>query len=107
MLGIMAAAAMAAAPAMTRQVYYTGNTLLAECTTAESSPDYVPARVMCKGYIIGVADGATSVCMPLTANIGQTQDIAIAWLKRHPEVRHLAAPALVTMALAEAFPCRP
>jgi Rap1a immunity proteins len=96
-----------AAGAAGPQYYVTGNKLLEFCE--------VPAVTSaCYGYVLGVVDalqvmGADapkfSFCVPERVESGQLVDVVKAFLRDHPEKRHLPASDLVTAALNEKFPC--
>jgi hypothetical protein len=93
--------------------FKTGNDLLEVC--GPSAPLYEQGA--CVAYVTGVADvmgtapdsGETvagkRACFTAQITMGQTRDVAVNYLTRHPELRHYAAAPLVAWALAEAFPC--
>jgi hypothetical protein len=63
---------------------------------------------MCKGFLLGAMDTLTmkqELCPPDGLDGQQIVDIVSAWLRAHPETRHLAAAPLVEVALKEKFPC--
>jgi Rap1a immunity proteins len=84
--------------------FESGNTLLSECTKLQA---------FCSGYIAGVVDVTGQVipgwrsCIPLNVPLTQVTDIAVRYLKEHPEKRHYDAAWLVAAAMGEAFPCAP
>jgi hypothetical protein len=88
----------------------TGNNLLAYCTT----PEVEGEKVVCLAYIDGVAAtlaaGATvegiGACFTRPQTTGQLRDIAVKWLREHPQRLNISAAPLVVIALALAFPCR-
>lgn len=62
------------------------------------------------GYVSGISDklaGEGDICFP-SKNItkGQLVDIVLKMLDANPEVRHLRASAIVTVALQDSFPCK-
>jgi hypothetical protein len=89
--------------------FVTGNRLLEIC-----SPVKGPS---CYGYVEGVADDAQATfsalhmqqhalfCLPQGVTTTQLVDIAINYLRDHPEHRHTVASANVVLALANEFPC--
>lgn len=84
-----------------------GNKLFQEC-----KENFAAAQAYCMAYITGVFDalednsiGGFRSCPP-GVSVRQIRDVAVQWLERHPQHRHLAAAGLVAAALAEAFPCR-
>jgi hypothetical protein len=89
----------------------TGNELLEWC---QSGDTWQTGR--CYGYVIGVADLQTMVGKALPENrqsciaegmtVGQIVEVAIKYLKQHPEERHFNASVLMVKAIAEAFPCQ-
>jgi len=63
-------------------------------------------------YIVGIADALEGnvidgwrACIPQSVTQGQAKDVALKWLRAHPEKRHFAAAGLVAYALSDAFPC--
>src|SRR5262245_53235215 len=89
--------------------FVTGNRLLEVCT-----PVQTPS---CYAYVEGAADAFQSTfsalhiqqhalfCLPQGATSRQLVDIAINYLRDHPEQRDYVASANVARALANAFPC--
>ena len=81
--------------------FYTGNSLLDKLT--DDSPQW---RMLGLGYVVGVyAAQSETLCVPMSVSAGQLKDVAEAFLKNTPELRHLAAADLVWMALMKAWPC--
>ena len=90
-----------------------GNKLFDDCKNYASkgqSESFLSGT--CAGYIAGVVDSAvdanTAFCVPqgpTGVSIAQLVDVAKAYLRDHPEKRHLSAWRLVTDALKEKFPC--
>lgn len=87
--------------------FYRGNQLWDSCKGNSRDP-------VCQGYVAGVADAMTlndgwvggwRACFPTHATRDQITDVAEQWLQSHPEERAYGAPALVSEALAQAFPC--
>jgi hypothetical protein len=89
--------------------FYTGNDLLEFC-----AGNNVFNQGVCVGFIIGVARAAepaplarpTLFCFPAGVSVRQLKDVAVAYLQKTPELRHLDAAGLVGTALFEAFPCK-
>jgi hypothetical protein len=99
-------ASVNSAPAMA-DTFETGQTFLDACENDEG-----PYRAYCEGYVIAVADIMSSqpllgarACFPSGATKAQVRDVAIAWVKAHPDERDLSAFSLVAIALAQDFPC--
>jgi hypothetical protein len=84
--------------------FFTGNTLLAKCQSADLGDRYD-----CLGYISGAADAAQhrSYCPPATATRGQIRDIVVAVMLRAPDIRHETADVIVAAALGQVWPCAP
>ena len=94
--------------------FKSGNDLFQDCKASSNSF----TQGVCIGFAIGVADAMEAArpvngmvagfraCFPAQVTAGQVTDVAVSFLTRHPEWRHLAASSLVAGALAEAFPCR-
>lgn len=53
-----------------------------------------------------VTAAVSQYCLPEKGTQGQLQDVVVKYLESQPSRRHLPAGILVTVALAEAFPCR-
>jgi hypothetical protein len=86
--------------------FVSGNDLYQWCQS-EGEP-----HARCAGYIIGAADSfsMTSASQglrwepPSQITTGQIIDIAVRYLKEHPEERHLQAASLVWSALEQTWP---
>ncbi len=88
-----------------------GNSLLEYCDAPKGSP----AWSVCFGYIQGAGDAFTAskgiekaaplYCLPAQATVGQVFDVAMAYLRGHPEKRQYDASSITLAALVEAFPC--
>ena len=59
------------------------------------------------GFVMGVADAGNGFlfCMPRNATAGQVQDMTMATINNHPEIRHLRANEIVEYTLRRAWPC--
>ena len=89
--------------------YVSANRLLEICTPVQSPS--------CYAYVEGVVDALQSTfsalrmqqralfCLPQGVTSRQLVDMAINYLRDHPEKRHNVASANVALALANAFPC--
>jgi hypothetical protein len=94
---------------MLADAYLDGSSLYARCTgTADDG------MMMCLGYVTGIADAMTSnnlkvndfkICLPQRSSNFQSRDVAVKFLRDHPEWRHFPAADLVSQALKDAFPC--
>jgi len=60
------------------------------------------------GYIIGIFDLGDNLFWegPLNVTAGQVRDVAIKYLREHPERRHEPASSLLIEAFQEAFPIK-
>ena len=85
--------------------FVTGNHLLDECSKRSE---------FCTGYIAGLTDEMLVfdvvnkqriACLPDKVLLGQLEDIAMNYLRAHPEGRHHNAGSIITFALMKAFPC--
>lgn len=96
---------LAATPAHANNVYFMGNNLFSLCEGQARDADF------CKGFILGAYDsyvmmfGKQLFCMPGESTGQQIVDVAIGYLRNHPETRHEVATNLVLKSLQEAFPC--
>jgi hypothetical protein len=96
-------------PADAVRVFQNGNELFTLCNNNS---------LVCLGYAAAISDAMSSTqedggsiagwraCEPVAVTQGQVRDVTVAFLRAHPEIRHLAAASLVAKALAEAWPCR-
>lgn len=94
---------------MLADAYLDGSSLYARCTgTADDG------MMMCLGYVTGITDAMTSnnlkvndfkICLPQRSSNFQSRDVAVKFLRDHPEWRHFPAADLVSQALKDAFPC--
>ena len=77
----------------------TGAVLMQHCVTA---PDD-----FCAGYVGGVIDTSHALfCFPAEVTKRQIINVAIMYLRDHPEKLGLFAPSLVIKATQAAFPCK-
>lgn len=104
-----------------RAGFKSGNKFLEECSSKQNVDWGV-----CMGYVEGIADeisGQTEftaitsldgkktkiyrprACIRSEVTASQIRDIALKWVTDHPETRDWDANALVSTALAAAFPC--
>lgn len=62
-----------------------------------------------RGFVAGVADSALDglrYCSPGDATLGQFNDVALRYLRAHPDTMPKTASSVVLQALIEAYPCR-
>lgn len=94
-----------------------GNTLMGWCNTninQERVGDFAMKGGGCFGYLTAIANlqmsgaavGGRRACIIPNANMNQVVDVFKAYLKDHPERRHLLAANLAAEAFSQAFPCR-
>ena len=95
-----------------------GNLLLSWCNTninRERTGDWAMKGGTCLGYLTsivniqmsGVALGGRKACIPPNADMNQIVDVLRAYMRDHPERRHLLAANVAAEAFGTAFPCRP
>jgi hypothetical protein len=88
--------------------YQNGNELFDECSSKQ--PNH---QLSCFGYLEGIADEmsiATAAihapqCIPSKVQATQLRDIAVNYLRAHPEIRQEPAAYLVTDAYVAAWNC--
>jgi hypothetical protein len=95
-----------------------GNGFLSECQYSGSETSYTAG--LCQGYVRGVSDAVDALfrltastqpdaiplfCIPKDSTNHQILDVAITFVKGHPEKRHAPTKFLVLDSLVEAFPC--
>jgi hypothetical protein len=95
-----------------------GNGFLSACQYSMSEDSYTAG--LCLGYVRGVSDAVDALykltasarpeaiplfCIPKGGTNQQILDIAIKFVKEHPEKRHAATKFLILDSLIEAFPC--
>ena len=110
---VVVAAMAAPARAQPGVGFVSGNTLYQYCTAKDADQSF------CSGFVAGIADAAAgkqpankdgvygyTECLASTATVRQVTDVAVQFLTKHPELRHLGAATLVARALSEAFPCK-
>jgi Rap1a immunity proteins len=85
-----------------------GNALYAACTNKDDH-----FIIACHAYIEGATEGyyetaeaVQSVAMPKGVSYGQIDDVAINYLTKHPEKRHMRSALLIIQALHEAWPAK-
>lgn len=62
-----------------------------------------------RGFVAGVADSALDglrYCSPGDATLGQFNEVALRYLRAHPDAMPKTASSVVLQALIEAYPCR-
>ena len=93
---------LATSPAMATM---TGNDLKLAADDGEKHPNSYPDGVF-DGYVTGVTETITNLCIPDTVSDGQIMVVIRKYLKDHPEELHLYAPALILKAVQAAWPCK-
>jgi Rap1a immunity proteins len=91
-----------------------GNDLLEFCQAGEPGLEN-PPRAFCLGYIVGALEGwhhatvmhrgTASLCNTQRLTNQQIADIAIIYLRAHPEVRPLNASSILGLLFIDKFPC--
>lgn len=89
-------------PTVASAQYWSGNKLF---SNINSSSDV--ERIVALGYVMGVSDTGQnkSHCSGTSVTAGQTRDVVKQYLERYPSIRDWPADLLVTLALAESWPC--
>ena len=90
-------------------MFDTGNDFLAAC----EHPKDERVNFACTYYVFGVSDGIdftqrsenSVYCLNPRATMAQERNIVIHFMQAHPERAHTATVALISGALAAAFPC--
>jgi hypothetical protein len=93
-----------------------GNDLLEFCQAGEPGLEN-PARAFCLGYIVGALEGwhhatvmhrgTPSLCNTQRLTNQQIADMAIIYLRDHPEIRPLNASSIVRLLFIDKLPCDP
>ena len=86
--------------------FYDGNVIFQRCSESDAAN-----KSFCLGYIGGVADSMgysdakanRSQCIDNEATMGQLRDVAVAYLRDHPALRHLGAAGLIEFAIREGY----
>lgn len=105
------------ASAEAQMVSVDGNTLLGLCNAnlkQERIGDWAMKVGTCLGFLTaivninlsGAAVGGRKACIPSNADMNQVVDVFKAYLRDHPERRHLLGANLAGEAFSSAFPCR-
>ena len=83
--------------------FITGNMLHTRVNSDETHD-----RIWAMGFITGVSDAYDDelFCIPTGVNVSQITDVTKDFLRRNPRDRHIAAAALVMLALVDTFPCK-
>lgn len=80
-----------------------GNWFVRNC----DSPSW---KLSCGAYLLGYFHGSQSrletICLPNGVDTGQLIEVALAYMRSHPEKGHYVAMMLADEAWASAFPCR-
>jgi len=93
--------------------YENGNALLRDCTgeNAENASAAAVTKSICLGYVEGAADSLAvfrfinkaPACLPDGVDATQLVDVAVSFLRRHPEQRQNSAASLAAAAFVEAW----
>ena len=93
----------------TDRTFYRAADLQARCASRDRN-----LRMVCAGYVSGIADAVSSsagawgytACIPLDVTPLRAMDIVARFLDARPDGRDNVAANVVAAALAEAYPCR-
>jgi hypothetical protein len=80
-----------------------GHRLMQDCTSKKE-----PWKtIYCYGYVRGIADGfiSTGACLPPQVNAQQLVEVALRYLRDHPEKRHLESSGVLIPAWGAAWLC--
>jgi glycosyltransferase involved in cell wall biosynthesis len=77
-----------------------GTGLLSTC-----QDDSIFFKGVCRGYVLGVTDTSTGVCVPPGVNVKQIVDLIVQYLEQHPSTRQDFSYQLILRALHETWPC--
>jgi len=86
--------------------FYDGNLIFQRCSESDAAN-----KSLCLGYIGGIADSMgysdakanRSQCVENEATMGQLRDVAVAYLRDNPALRHQSAAGLSEFAIREVF----
>lgn len=97
-VALLALAACSSASAQ----FMSGNKLL-----SDHNSNHSVEKGIALGFVMGVADAGNGIlfCAPRTSTAGQLQDMVMATLNNHPEIRHLRANEIIEYTLRRAWPC--
>ena len=92
----------------TASVILSGDELLSNCLSQDSG-----RNLLCAGYIAGVADALAvsrvhdgrPPCMPAAATVAQVQDVAVRYLRQHPDYGKTTAAGSVMNAIMAEWKC--
>jgi len=95
-------AALVTASFTTQAEFFTGNKLYAYMLSDNSAE-----RSMAIGFVTGMHDAIEGDvhCSGAEVTTGQIRDVVKKYLEKNPSIRDMGSSLLVSMALAEAFPC--
>lgn len=102
---LLAVAIFGAAPASAQQSegpFLRGNWFVRNCGSSTW-------KLACGGYVLGYFHGSRTrketVCLPDGVDTGQLYEVAITYMRSHPEKGHLIGMILMDEAWEAAFPC--
>jgi hypothetical protein len=94
-----------------KEIYYlNGKDLVEQVREWEKSNRSDPKTDVVKGsmfigFVVGVHDASSGICLPQGVRIAQVCEIAASYVNQHPEEWERSAYSLVAKALGQAFPC--
>jgi Rap1a immunity proteins len=94
-----------------------GSFLMTQRQGGRGTPQQAYESGFCQGVVVGALDAIgleqvtddtrfVRLCFPPHLDQKDATEIVATYLQTHPELRHLAAYALVRMAIAQSFPCK-
>jgi hypothetical protein len=103
LLGALLSAAKAAEPSP-----WIGDKIVSDCRSDKlRTTDQAMRAFMCYGYVRGVGDGYfnSGACLPREVTTQQLIDVALLYMKKNPQHRHLYAADIFMAARGEAWSC--
>ena len=102
-----------AVPVPARAQFYTGNEIYGDCQASESDAAYFQKWARCTSYVTGAFDAILLArqlndkpdCTPDRLTVGQMRDVAVKYMREHPENRNMSAAAIVLLSIMDAWPC--
>lgn len=116
-LALLASSVLAGAPVDMVPGFMEGGVLASVCRSDPEAIDADMRSALCLGYIVGVADQILlleaaapaplrSICPPPDVLPEDLRDDVLAVLERNPIAQTAAAASVVSLALAQRYPCR-
>ncbi|MFK4794650.1 Rap1a/Tai family immunity protein [Sphingobium sp. ZW T5_29] len=113
-IGFAAALGLSAGvPQAAHAQFQTGNQIYRDCLVDRTDDAYYQKSSFCMAYVSGAFDAillARQVngkpdCTPDGLTVGQMRDVALKYMRDHPENRNLSAAGIVLLSIMDAWPC--